>query len=67
MSMQQLSESFVLHNPPADKLSYYFKNKFYWEAKKDKIVEIITKKSKKLSKLEFGHSKKYKAMKYTSN
>jgi CRP-like cAMP-binding protein len=40
-SMQILNEMMNLHNPPADKLAYYFKEKLKWEMKKSRVLQQI--------------------------
>ena len=45
--MTLLSEVMNLHNPPAEKLHYYYKQRLKWELKKVKILEGIQH--------EYGH------------
>jgi hypothetical protein len=40
-SMKILNEIMNLHNPPGEKLSYYFKEKYKWEYQKDKVLQSI--------------------------
>ena len=41
ISMQVLNEMMNLHNPPAEKLAYYFKEKLRWELKKSRVLQQI--------------------------
>lgn len=42
-TMNALDESLNLHNPPGDKISYYFRSKFQWERKKEKILQEMSR------------------------
>jgi hypothetical protein len=41
-SVMVLNQSLSLFNPKADKLKYFYQNKFIWEAKRQKIIEDIS-------------------------
>jgi CRP-like cAMP-binding protein len=37
-----LRESLTLNDPPAEKIGYYFRSKYSWELRKDKIITRLT-------------------------
>ncbi len=39
-----LCESLNMHNPPSEKLNYYFRSKYAWEMRKAKLLKSITGK-----------------------
>lgn len=40
-----LNDSINLHNPPAEKLAYYFRQKYIWEKRKDDLLQNVAKES----------------------
>ncbi len=42
--MDSLCESLNMHNPPSEKLNYYFRSKYAWEMRKAKLLKSITGK-----------------------
>jgi hypothetical protein len=40
-TMNALNESINLHNPPTEKIAYYFRSKLDWEISKKKILDKI--------------------------
>jgi hypothetical protein len=42
-----LNDSINLHNPPAEKLAYYFRQKYIWEKRKDDLLQNVAKESTK--------------------
>lgn len=37
-TMKALNESLTLHDPPVEKIAYYFRSKYNWELRKDKLM-----------------------------
>ncbi len=37
-TLKALRESITLNDPPAEKIGYYFRNKYNWELRKDKLI-----------------------------
>eukprot|EP01041_Mallomonas_annulata_P011155 gene11155-23316_t len=48
-TMNALDELMNLHNPPGDKIAYYFRSKFAWEKRKERILEDISRERQKLN------------------
>ena len=53
-----LNDSLNLHNPPGEKLAYYFRSKYVWEKRKDDLLQSVAKESKlpHLGKGNGGHT-----------
>eukprot|EP01038_Epipyxis_sp_PR26KG_P013799 gene13799-18509_t len=45
-TMNCLNESLTLHDPPAEKLGYYFRSRLQWELRKNKLISKLTDKTK---------------------
>jgi CRP-like cAMP-binding protein len=43
-TMKALHESLTLHDPPADKIAYYFRSKYAWELRKHRLMNRLSKK-----------------------
>ena len=46
-TMNALDESMNHHNPPGEKIAYYFRSKFAWEKKKGKLLDKIARERQK--------------------
>ena len=44
-TMNALNASINLHNPPEDKIAYYFRSKLQWERNKKVILDQIERES----------------------
>jgi CRP-like cAMP-binding protein len=42
-TMNALNESLNLHDPPAEKVSYYFRSKYNWEIRKNMLMNRLNK------------------------
>lgn len=42
-TINALNESLTLHDPPPEKLAYYYRSKFVWELRKMKLISKLTK------------------------
>lgn len=42
-TMNALNESINLHDPPAEKISYYFRSKYNWEIRKTMLIDRLSK------------------------
>lgn len=40
-TLKALRESLTLNDPPADKIGYYFRSKYSWELRKDKLIRRL--------------------------
>jgi CRP-like cAMP-binding protein len=43
-TMIALHESLTLHDPPADKIAYYFRSKYSWEVRKNRLMNRLSGK-----------------------
>lgn len=43
-TMNSLTESVNLHDPPAEKISFYFRTKYNWELRKNRLIKRLVKK-----------------------
>lgn len=43
-TMKSLHESLTLHDPPADKIAYYYRSKYSWEVRKNRLMNRLGKK-----------------------
>lgn len=43
--MNALNESLNLHNPPIEKINYYFRSKYAWESRKSKLLQNIKRQN----------------------
>jgi hypothetical protein len=41
--MNILTESLTLHDPPVDKVAYYFRAKYNWEVRKNGLMKRLKK------------------------
>lgn len=60
-TMNALNESMNLHNPPGEKIAYYFRSKYMWEKRKDNLLQSVHVDNKRNQQL---HSTNHK---YTNN
>jgi CRP-like cAMP-binding protein len=44
LTMKALHESLTLHDPPADKIAYFFRSKYAWEVRKHRLMNRLSKK-----------------------
>ena len=44
-TMNALNESINLHDPPAEKISYYFRSKYNWEIRKTLLIDRLSKQA----------------------
>jgi hypothetical protein len=42
-TMNILTESLTLHDPPVDKVAYYFRAKYNWEVRKNGLMKRLKK------------------------
>ena len=40
-TMNILTESLTLHDPPVDKIAYYFRAKYNWEVRKNSLMKRL--------------------------
>lgn len=44
-TMNALNESMNMHNPPAEKMNYYFRSKFMWEKRKEDLLAGVKRET----------------------